>query len=221
MTRLGQMSQGAGALGVSCMRSRTTQPGLAMIASTRLCCTAAFLFLISVPTVSASAAEPLSEGPGYSFIDEVRFGVLAANLEGGEHGGDYAINGEILFTRLGAASYGDPISDFFLRPRIHVGASLSPDGVNQIYAGLTWEHYITSRFFFEGSFGAAAHDRETSGNDNDSYGCTVNLRESASIGVELTEHLRLMATVDHMSNAGLCDGNQGLTNAGLRLGYRW
>jgi hypothetical protein len=28
-----------------------------------------------------------------------------------------------------------------------------------------------------------------------------------------------MATVEHMSNAGLCSQNRGLTNVGVRLGY--
>ncbi len=30
-----------------------------------------------------------------------------------------------------------------------------------------------------------------------------------------------MATIDHMSNAGLCSENRGISNAGLRLGYKW
>ena len=30
-----------------------------------------------------------------------------------------------------------------------------------------------------------------------------------------------MATVDHMSNANLCDENRGLTNVGFRIGRRW
>jgi hypothetical protein len=41
------------------------------------------------------------------------------------------------------------------------------------------------------------------------------------IGVDVTESISIMATVDHMSNADLCDENQGLTNAGVRVGYRW
>ena len=28
-----------------------------------------------------------------------------------------------------------------------------------------------------------------------------------------------MATVEHLSNAGLCANNRGLTNVGLRVGY--
>jgi hypothetical protein len=189
-------------------------------ATARTICAAALIVIAPAFAVTASAGS-LEPGPGYSFIDEVRFGVLAANLEDGDDGGDYTINGEVLFPRLGDRDYGDLLRNYFFRPRVHVGASISPDGVNQVYAGLTWDHHLTDRLFFETSFGAAAHDGET-GIDPDSYGCAVQFRESASVGFELTEHWRVMATVDHMSNAGLCDnGNQGLTNAGVRLGYRW
>ena len=31
----------------------------------------------------------------------------------------------------------------------------------------------------------------------------------------------MMATVEHMSNAGLCAKNRGLTNFGARIGYRF
>ena len=34
------------------------------------------------------------------------------------------------------------------------------------------------------------------------------------------KHWELMATVDHMSNADLCDENRGLTTVGLRLGRK-
>ena len=188
-----------------------------LIATARAACVAALIVIAP----ALASADPLERGPGYSFIDEVRFGILAANLEDGDDGGEYTINGEVLFPRLGREDYGDFIRNYFFRPRVHVGTSISPDGVNQVYAGLTWDHHLTDRLFFETSFGAAAHDGET-GIDSDSYGCTVQFRESASVGIELSEHWRVMATVDHMSNASLCDnGNQGLTNAGVRLGYRW
>jgi lipid A 3-O-deacylase len=49
----------------------------------------------------------------------------------------------------------------------------------------------------------------------------VNFRESASLGLALSPDWRLMGTVDHMSNAGLCGNNRGLTNAGVRLGIKF
>jgi len=52
-------------------------------------------------------------------------------------------------------------------------------------------------------------------------GCHVLFRESASLGFNLTESWRIMGTIEHNSNAGLCDFNRGLTNAGVRLGYKF
>jgi hypothetical protein len=46
-------------------------------------------------------------------------------------------------------------------------------------------------------------------------------RESASLGYRITSNVSVMGTVEHISNAGLCDQNRGLTNVGLRLGYRF
>ena len=44
-------------------------------------------------------------------------------------------------------------------------------------------------------------------------------REAAALGFRITEHWSVMATVEHMSNAGLCGENRGLTNFGGKLGY--
>ena len=38
-------------------------------------------------------------------------------------------------------------------------------------------------------------------------------------GYRLTPNWNVLATVEHMSNAGFCDENRGLTNAGARIGY--
>ena len=183
--------------------------------------------LLCVATVTAlspapAAAEPPEELVPFFAISEVRAGVLAANLEdGGDEKATYLINIEYLFQKLGH-SYEDPIWDMFLRPRPHVGFSLSPEGgTDQVYAGLTWEFRLNNWAFIEGSFGGTVHDGPTAGNDPNSYGCMLMFRESASLGVDLDQNWRLLFTVDHMSNAGLCDQNQGLTNAGVRLGYRW
>jgi hypothetical protein len=160
----------------------------------------------------------------YTGLDEVRLGVLAANLEdGGSERAEELINGEFLFKiGLSERDFGDPIRNFFLRPRLHVGFAVTPDeGTNQVYAGLTWDAYLTKRIFVEAAFGGTLHDGPTASNDPNSYGCSLLFREGASIGYDVTEHVRVMLTVDHMSNAGLCDQNQGLTNAGVLIGYRW
>ena len=35
----------------------------------------------------------------------------------------------------------------------------------------------------------------------------------------LSQSVSLMGTIEHVSNAGFCERNRGLTNMGLRLGY--
>jgi lipid A 3-O-deacylase len=183
---------------------------------------AAVIFgLASMP----AAAQPPEELEPFFAISEVRLGGFAANLEdGGSEDATALVNAELLFQPLGRGrDYGNAFLDVFLNPRPHLGTSISVDegGTNQVYGGLTWEVRLTDWAFVEASFGGTIHDGPTDGNDPDSYGCATLFRESASLGFDLSERLRLLFTVDHMSNAGLCDQNQGLTNAGVRLGYRW
>jgi lipid A 3-O-deacylase len=185
-------------------------------------CIASGAWAADLPAEDARA-DPFEHVTPFLALDEVRVGVLAANLEKGtSEDANTLINAEFLFGRSNHV-YADPIANFFLRPRPHIGVSISADegGTNQVYAGVTWELKLTDRLFVETSFGGTLHDGPTDANDGDSYGCPLLFRESASIGVNITEHVRIMATVDHMSNAGLCDQNNGLTNAGVRLGYRW
>jgi hypothetical protein len=173
-------------------------------------------------TSSLSCADEAGVTATFPYFDEIRFGVLAADLEpGGASDDEIAINFELLTPHIGK-QYDHPVLDVIFNPRLHFGATLATgDGLNQGYAGLTWDYHLTDALFVEASFGGAAHDGETDDDNPDSYGCTVQFRESLSVGVNVTDQFSVMATVDHMSNAGLCDENQGLTNAGVRLGYRW
>lgn len=185
----------------------------------------AVAFVISLSCAAppgVAAAGPIERESVFPAIDEVRLGVFAADLEESINSeGDYAINAEMLFGRPDRA-YDHYVWDYLLRPRPHIGLAINPDdGVNQAYFGVTWDIMLTDRLFLETSFGGAVHDGPTSPFHPDGYGCTLNFRESASLGLAFTERLHLLITVDHMSNAGLCEGNQGLTNAGVRLGYRW
>lgn len=178
---------------------------------------------MAVLTAAPARAEPPEGLAPFFAITEIRGGVFAANLEENiDEQAETFVNGEVLFRRL-SGRYDDPILDILLRPRPHVGFELTPDegGTQIVYAGVTWEVPLGDRIFVEASFGGAIHDGPTDGNDPNSYGCAVNFRESASLGFNLDNNWRLMLTVDHMSNGGLCDQNQGITNAGVRLGYRW
>ncbi len=155
-------------------------------------------------------------------IDEIRVGAFVHNVEpdngGTERGTD--INLEILF---GKPSWSHPnkIINHFIKPRPHIGGNINDSSsTSMFYFGLTWNHKITDRVFFESSFGGAVHDGPLN-TASDSYGCSLNFRESASLGMQIDKHWSLMITVDHMSNADLCSRNAGLTNAGARFGYKF
>ena len=128
---------------------------------------------------------------------------------------------EALFGRL-PGHYENAILEFFLTPRTHFGTTLAFGKTDEFYWGVTWDAALpVDRFFFEASFGGALHDGPLDVKGEASYGCQVNFRESASLGYALTQEWRILATVDHMSQAGICQPNRGLTNAGLRIGYKF
>ena len=166
---------------------------------------------------TAQTAGP--DGAPFPWLDEVRFGALAHSIDvtNGEDGAD--LNLELLFRRPGGR-YDNPLLNFALRPRAHIGASVNTVGdTSQIYAGLSWDVKLAPKLSLELTFGAALHDGQTEP-AADSYGCSVNFRESASLGYALDERWTIYGTISHMSNADLCDHNTGLTSAGLRLGYK-
>lgn len=202
------------------MRFRKFQPGRTMRTTPFIL----YLAVIFVPALVSPASHADESGASHAipYFDEARLGLLAADLDpGGASDDETAINAELLTPHIGR-QHDHPVLNIVFTPRLHLGAALSAGGgVNQIYAGLTWDYDLTGSLFVETSFGGAAHDGETGDDNMDSYGCPVQFRESLSVGVNLTERMSVMATVDHMSNAGLCDENQGVTNAGVRLGYRW
>jgi lipid A 3-O-deacylase len=153
-------------------------------------------------------------------IDEVRAGVLAHSIDPNSSEDGVDLNLELLFRRPGGR-YDNPLLDFALRPRIHAGASVNTQGdTSQVYAGLSWDAQLAPKLSLEVTFGGALHDGPTGSGRADSYGCSLNFRESASLGYALDERWTVYGTISHMSNADLCDFNSGLTSAGVRLGYK-
>lgn len=111
---------------------------------------------------------------------------------------------------------------FLWAPRPAVGANINTgSGTSIYYAGLTWTWDFAPSFFLEGHFGGAAHDGETKKlvPRKLRLGCRVMFHEYVSLGYRISDSASIMATVDHMSNASLCDHNPGLTSAGVRFGY--
>ena len=171
------------------------------------------------PAVSAPAARPAPAGRGDEFLSEVRFGGLAhdqgAFSSNKEDGVD--INVEVLFV---SPDFLDGIGS----PRPHAGLTLNSSGdTSQAYLGLSWEWDFWDGAFAGFSLGGAVHDGETTNAplDKKELGCSVLFRESIDFGYRLDENNALMVHLDHISNAKLCDTNEGLENIGIRYGYRF
>ena len=74
------------------------------------------------------------------------------------------------------------------------------------------------------SLGAAVHNGYTNRPfatppDRAALGCSPLFRESGAVGVRLSTNWSVLATVERLSNGGVCADNKGLTNVGARLGY--
>lgn len=169
---------------------------------------------------SASTPYPANSQP--SLLSEFRIGFSAQDPWGPEgRDGSANLTGEILFAKPFTAS--DLFTSYFI-PRPHIGGSVNFDGRTSFaYAGLTWTVDITPSLFVEGSFGGAFHNGEKEAfgisAHHQSLGCSPLFRESGSVGVRLSANWSVMATIEHLSNAGACSENRGLTNIGARVGY--
>lgn len=112
-----------------------------------------------------------------------------------------------------------------LLPRFQIGGALNTTGkTSHAHAGLNWTFDVTQKVFVEASLGGALHDGKTTRPapaDRNAMGCPAHFRESLGIGYRLDGNWSVVASLEHLSNAGLCKTNRGLTNLGVGLGYRF
>lgn len=179
--------------------------------------------LASAPVLAADVAAPGDRFSGFRFFDEVRVGLHAHN-PGHDEGDSFDVSGQILTSPIFTAKTGNAFADFFLNPRFHVGAMVNTRGwTNYVYSGMTWRADLTEKIFAELEFGAAVNDSPSRPTPNRvDIGCSVTFHETAGLGYRFTDRVSLLLDVDHISHASLCGGhNPGLTNVGLKLGYRF
>jgi lipid A 3-O-deacylase len=150
------------------------------------------------------------------------FGLMQQDVESNPTEDSVSINVEVLFpTKL---------DNILWSPQPVIGATLNTDDdTSQIYGGLAWQYDFSHKFYTEIFLGGSIHDGEedpdtvrAGGREaHRAYGCPLNFRESISFGWRMSTQYSLMATVSHMSNASLCDPNNGLTNAGIRVSRKF
>jgi lipid A 3-O-deacylase len=189
-------------------------------ATAQLIILALTVLLSPLKLAGAAFAQGTISRPPFA-IDEARIGLYDHNVEA--HGSEAGLDakGELLFGRLPGA-YGEPIFDTIFRPRPHIGGNLNFNGHTSFaYFGLTWDYPLGPSFVLEASFGGAVHDGPLDERGKASFGCRVNFHEQAGLAYVIDRNWRVLFSWEHMSNADLCDRNRGLTNAGVRIGYRF
>jgi lipid A 3-O-deacylase len=110
-------------------------------------------------------------------------------------------------------------------PRPHAGASINiRGGTSQLYGGLTWMLWRPGNLFLSAGFGFSVHDGKLDPDgtdDREALGTRVLFRESVELGYWLFPRHGVSFHLDHVSNSGLSDDNDGLTNVGLRYLHRF
>ncbi|HUN48261.1 MAG TPA: acyloxyacyl hydrolase [Stellaceae bacterium] len=185
-----------------------------------------FPVLAAVAALHAGAASGAAQAGGLDWIDEGKLGVLAHDVGFlGHHLEDGTdLNGELLFASPGFLSW-------LGAPRPHIGGTLSTDGNTSYgYFGLTWSvdlwHGLAGddgAAFVAGSLGGGVHDGylDSGPSERKLLGSRILFRESVELGYRVTSAVSISVMLDHLSNAGIASHNQGLTNVGLRTGYRF
>lgn len=155
-------------------------------------------------------------------FDELRFGVSASIQSGNTREDGLFTSATVLFDPFGA-DQGKTLQDHILHPRLHVGAIVSTSGeADQVFAGFTWRVDVTNRFFIDLGFGGALNNATLhDSNDRPSVGCHALFHESLAAGYKVSEAWRVLATIDHSSNANLCHDNDGLSYAGLAISRKF
>jgi len=166
-------------------------------------------------------------------VSEVRLGVLAHDIpvlgSHKESGAD--INADVLFVSPvpdDLVAGVSPTVRWLLTPRPDIGGDLNTAGdTSQLYLGLIWTATLFGNVltpgdsvFLDLGLGPAFNNGEISTTDPDrkSLGSHTLFHGSLDIGYRFDRRYSVSLYYEHSSNGGLARENEGLNNAGVRLG---
>jgi lipid A 3-O-deacylase len=163
----------------------------------------------------AFLATPEREANGF----DLRAGGFAHSI-GGREAGSADVNVELLGPRL----LNVPVEYSYFIPRPQVGVMINTaNRTSYAYAGVVWTLNITRQIFLEPIFGASFNNGKVLAPDNtwNSLGCHAMFHTGLSTGYRVDEHWSVIATWEHISNAGTCIRNVGQNDYGVKIGYRF
>lgn len=112
----------------------------------------------------------------------------------------------------------------YFKARPHIGLSANTLGyTSNLYTGLTWQMIFKDHFLLEASLGASINNGERTQKEKKrrALGSNLLFRESLSLGWMFDKHHSISVMIDHISNANIKMPNPGLTDVGIRYGYRF
>jgi lipid A 3-O-deacylase len=112
------------------------------------------------------------------------------------------------------------LHEFFI-PRLHFGGVFNLAGHTSYgYAGLLFTFNLSRHFFLEPFIGVAVTNGVAAGDaTHNPIGCTPLLHSGGNLGYRIDQHWSVMLTLEHVSNAGLCNRNVGINSYGAKVGY--
>ena len=173
--------------------------------------------LLLAPVSSALAGEKM--------FDELRF-EQSLYWDDGAHPEHGSFTKAMVFFDPFDSQHASGVTDFLLRPRVHVGAMASlAEGTSQIFTGLDWTVDISDKLFFNVGAGGTIHNGnlETTTTGGPTLGSRVLFWHYYALGVKVDKNWSVLASWDHSSHADLCNkcSNNGLTHIGLSIGYKF
>jgi len=105
----------------------------------------------------------------------------------------------------------------------HIGASINNRGfTSNIYTGLTWQLDIKDLFTIEASLSGSINNAERlESKKKRALGSKLLFRESFSIGYLIDKTHSISIMIDHISSADIKKPNPGLTDIGIKYGFRF
>jgi hypothetical protein len=179
---------------------------------------------VIVAAIAANAALlSVSARADEKIFDELRFGASTSIQGGDEHEDGIFPEVTVFFDPFDHGAATD-WKQQLARPRVNLGTSIGTQGeATQVFAGFAWTVNFNEKIFAEAGFGGVWHNGELDNNDDGpELGCRVLFHEYLGAGYNITQHWNVVAQVAHSSHANLCDGpNNGMTRAGLQVGYKF
>jgi len=173
--------------------------------------------------VNAPNAWSTPPAPYITMFQELRVGAFAHNPDHDENA-PVDVSFETLSSNLPFANFSNPYVNWFLSPRIGLGAMINTGGkTSYAFGTFNWRIPIWKMLFFEGELGGAVNNSpDWHGPGRIDMGCAVTFREAGGFGLQLTPNWDVIATVAHASHASFCTSkNPGDTDFGVMVGYKF